>query len=94
MYITDNEIKKALLIFTDIFSGPASNSHVNRSSLQEKSAEALKEIEEKELKSLVETIFLKPLSSLRFRIAKENPATFVGSGQLEKIAQAIEEEKE
>ena len=93
MYITDNEIKKALLIFTDIFSGPASNSHVNRSSLQEKSAEALKEIEEKELKSLVETIFLKPLSSLRFRIAKENPATLVGSGQLEKIAQAIEEER-
>ena len=92
MYITDNEIKKTLLIFTDIFSGPASSSHVNRSSLQEKNAEALKEIEEKELKSLVETIFLKPLSSLRFRIAKENPATLVGSGQLEKIAQAIEEE--
>ena len=92
MYITDNEIKKALLIFTDIFSGPASNSHISRSSLQEKSAEALKEIEEKELKSLVETIFLKPISSLRFRIAKETPATFVGSGQLEKIAQAIEEE--
>ena len=92
MYITDNETKKALLIFTDIFSGPASNSHISRSTLQEKSAEALKEIEEKELKSLVETIFLKPLSSLRFRIAKENPATFVGSGQLEKIAQAIEEE--
>lgn len=92
MYITDNEIKKALLIFTDIFSGPASNSHISRASLQEKSAEALKEIEEKELKSLVETIFLKPLSSLRFRIAKENPATLVGSGQLEKIAQAIEEE--
>ncbi len=92
MYITDNETKKALLIFTDIFSGPASNSHISRSSLQEKSAEALKEIEEKELKSLVETIFLKPLSSLHFRIAKENPATLVGSGQLEKIAQAIEEE--
>lgn len=92
MYITDNETKNALLIFTDIFSGPASSSHVNRSSLQEKNAEALKEIEEKELKSLVETIFLKPLSSLRFRIAKENPATLVGSGQLEKIAQAIEEE--
>ena len=92
MYITDNEIKKALLIFTDIFSGPASNSHISRSTLQKKSAEALKEIEEKELKSLVETIFLKPLSSLRFRIAKENPATLVGSGQLEKIAQAIEEE--
>ena len=92
MYITDNETKKALLIFTDIFSGPASSSHVNRSSLQEKNVEALKEIEEKELKSLVETIFLKPLSSLRFRIAKENPATLVGSGQLEKIAQAIEEE--
>jgi len=92
MYITDNETKKALLIFTDIFSGPASSSHVNRSSLQEKNAEALKEIEEKELKRLVETIFLKPLSSLRFRIAKENPATLVGSGQLEKIAQAIEEE--
>lgn len=93
MYITDNEIKKVLLIFTDIFSGPASNSHISRASLQEKSAEALKEIEEKELKSLVETIFLKPLSSLRFRIAKENPATLVGSGQLEKIAQAIEEER-
>lgn len=92
MYITDNEIKKALLIFTDIFSGPASNSYISRSTLQEKSAEALKEIEEKELKSLVENIFLKPISSLRFRIAKENPATFVGSGQLEKIAQAIEEE--
>ena len=92
MYRTDSEIKKALLIFTDIFSGPASNSHISRSTLQKKSAEALKEIEEKELKSLVETIFLKPLSSLRFRIAKENPATFVGSGQLEKIAQAIEEE--
>lgn len=92
MYRTDNETKNALLIFTDIFSGPASSSHVNRSSLQEKSAEALKEIEEKELQSLVETIFLKPLSSLRFRIAKENPATLVGSGQLEKIAQAIEEE--
>ena len=92
MYITDNETKKALLIFTDIFSGAASNSHISRSTLQEKSAEALKEIEEKELKSLVETIFLKPLSSLRFRIAKENPATLVGSGQLEKIAQAIEEE--
>ena len=92
MYITDNETKKALLIFTDIFSGAASNSHISRSALQEKSAEALKEIEEKELKSLVETIFLKPLSSLRFRIAKENPATLVGSGQLEKIAQAIEEE--
>ena len=92
MYRTDNEIKKALLIFTDIFSGPASNSHISRSSLQEKSADALKEIEEKELKSLVETIFLNPLSSLRFRIAKENPATLVGSGQLEKIAQAIEEE--
>ncbi|AAS13267.1 MULTISPECIES: GTPase HflX [Treponema] len=92
MYITDNETKKALLIFTDIFSGPASNSHISRSTLQEKSAKALKEIEEKELKSLVETIFLKPLSSLRFRIAKENPATLVGSGQLEKIAQAIEEE--
>lgn len=92
MYITDNETKKALLIFTDIFSGPASNSHISRSTLQEKNTEALKEIEEKELKSLVETIFLKPLSSLRFRIAKENPATFVGSGQLEKIAQAIEEE--
>ncbi|MGI5059414.1 GTPase HflX [Treponema denticola] len=92
MYITDNEIKKALLIFTDIFSGPASNSHISRASLQEKSAEALKEIEEKELKSLVETIFLKPISYLRFRIAKENPATLVGSGQLEKIAQAIEEE--
>ena len=92
MYITDNETKKALLIFTDIFSGPASNSHISRSTLQEKSAEALKEIEEKELKSLVETIFLKPISSLRFRIAKENPATLVGSGQLEKIAQAIEEE--
>ena len=92
MHTTDNEIKKALLIFTDIFSGPASNSHISRSTLQKKSAEALKEIEEKELKSLVETIFLKPLSSLRFRIAKENPATLVGSGQLEKIAQAIEEE--
>jgi len=92
MYITDNETKKALLIFTDIFSGPASSSHISRSSLQEKNTEALKEIEEKELKSLVETIFLKPLSSLRFRIAKENPATLVGSGQLEKIAQAIEEE--
>ena len=92
MYRTDNEIKKALLIFTDIFSGQASNSYISRSSLQEKSAEALKEIEEKELQSLVETIFLKPLSSLRFRIAKENPATLVGSGQLEKIAQAIEEE--
>ncbi len=92
MHTTDNEIKKALLIFTDIFSGPASNSHISRSTLQEKSVEALKEIEEKELKSLVETIFLKPLSSLRFRIAKENPATLVGSGQLEKIAQAIEEE--
>ena len=92
MHITDNETKKALLIFTDIFSGPASSSHISRSTLQEKSAEALKEIEEKELKSLVETIFLKPLSSLRFRIAKENPATLVGSGQLEKIAQAIEEE--
>jgi len=91
MYITDNETKKALLIFTDIFSGAASNSHISRSTLQEKSAGALKEIEEKELKSLVETIFLKPLSSLRFRIAKENPATLVGSGQLEKIAQAIEE---
>lgn len=93
MYITNNETKKALLIFTDIFSGPASSSHISRSSLQEKSTEALKEIEEKELKSLVETIFLKPLSSLRFRIAKENPATLVGSGQLEKIAQAIEEER-
>ena len=92
MYRTDNETKNALLIFTDIFSGPASNSHISRSSLQEKSADALKEIEEKELKSLVETIFLNPLSSLRFRIAKENPATLVGSGQLEKIAQAIEEE--
>ena len=92
MYITDNEIKKALLIFTDIFSWPASNSHISRSSLQEKSADALKKIEEKELQSLVETIFLKPISSLRFRIAKENPATLVGSGQLEKIAQAIEEE--
>ena len=92
MYITDNETKKALLIFTDIFSGAASNSHISRSTLKEKSAKALKEIEEKELKSLVETIFLKPLSSLRFRIAKENPATLVGSGQLEKIAQAIEEE--
>ncbi|UTY29957.1 GTPase HflX [Treponema putidum] len=93
MYITDNEIKKALLIFTDIFSRPASNSHISRSSLQEKSADALKEeIEEKELKSLVKTIFLEPLSSLRFKIAKENPATLVGSGQLEKIAQAIEEE--
>ena len=92
MYITDNETKKALLIFTDIFSGPASSSHISRSTLQEKSAKALKEIEEKELKSLVETIFLNPLSSLRFRIAKENPATLVGSGQLEKIAQAIEEE--
>lgn len=92
MYITDNETKKALLIFTDILSGPASSSHISRSTLQEKSAKALKEIEEKELKSLVETIFLKPLSSLRFRIAKENPATLVGSGQLEKIAQAIEEE--
>ncbi|UYT07998.1 GTPase HflX [Treponema denticola] len=93
MYITDNETKKALLIFTDIFSGPVSSSHISRSSLQEKNTEALKEIEEKELKSLVETIFLKPLSSLRFRIAKENPATLVGSGQLEKIAQAIEEER-
>lgn len=93
MYITDNETKKALLIFTDIFSGQASNSHISRSTLQEKSAKALKEIEEDELKSLVETIFLKPLSSLRFRIAKENPATLVGSGQLEKIAQAIEEER-
>ncbi|EMB33040.1 GTPase HflX [Treponema denticola] len=92
MYITDNETKKALLIFTDIFSGPVSSSHISRSSLQEKNTEALKEIEEKELKSLVETIFLKPISSLRFRIAKENPATLVGSGQLEKIAQAIEEE--
>ncbi|UTD13260.1 GTPase HflX [Treponema denticola] len=92
MYITDNETKKALLIFTDIFSGPASSSYISRSSLQEKSADALKEIEEKELQSLVETIFLKPISSLRFRIAKENPATLVGSGQLEKIAQAIEEE--
>ncbi|UTY25269.1 GTPase HflX [Treponema denticola] len=93
MYITDNETKKALLIFTDIFSGPASSSHISRSSLQEKNTEALKEIEEKELKSLVETIFLKPISSLHFRIAKENPATLVGSGQLEKIAQAIEEER-
>ncbi|UTC66470.1 MULTISPECIES: GTPase HflX [unclassified Treponema] len=92
MYRTDNEIKKALLIFTDIFSGQASNSYISRSSLQEKSAEALKEIEEKELKSLVKTIFLEPLSSLRFKIAKENPATLVGSGQLEKIAQAIEDE--
>ncbi|XTB06040.1 GTPase HflX [Treponema denticola] len=93
MYITDNETKKALLIFTDIFSGPVSSSHISRSSLQEKNTEALKEIEEKELKSLVETIFLKPISSLRFRIAKENPATLVGSGQLEKMAQAIEEER-
>ncbi|AIN93710.1 GTPase HflX [Treponema putidum] len=93
MYITDNETKKALLIFTDIFSSSASNSHISRSSLHEKSADALKEeIEEKELKSLVKTIFLEPLSSLRFKIAKENPATLVGSGQLEKIAQAIEEE--
>ncbi|UTC79008.1 GTPase HflX [Treponema sp. OMZ 799] len=91
MYITDNETKKALLIFTDILSNPA-KTNISRSSLHEKSAEALKEIEEKELKSLVKTIFLKPLSSLRFRVAKENPATLVGSGQLEKVAQAIEDE--
>lgn len=91
MYITDNETKKALLIFTDILSSPAKN-NISRLSLHEKSAEALKEIEEKELESLVKTIFLKPLSSLRFRVARENPATLVGSGQLEKIAQAIEDE--
>ena len=41
MYITDNETKKALLIFTDIFSGPVSSSHISRSSLQEKNTEAL-----------------------------------------------------
>ncbi|UTC75202.1 GTPase HflX [Treponema sp. OMZ 792] len=91
MYITDNETKKALLIFTDILSSPV-KTNISRSSLHEKSGEALKEIEEKELESLVKTIFLKPLSSLRFRVAKENPATLVGSGQLEKIAQAIEDE--
>ncbi|EFW36994.1 GTPase HflX [Treponema phagedenis] len=80
------EQKKALLIFTDVYSEKIIGNY------NVKSFAALKAIEEEELKNLTETIFVNPVFSLRFNINTRNPATFVGSGQLEKIAETASEE--
>ncbi|QEK05086.1 GTPase HflX [Treponema phagedenis] len=80
------EQKKALLIFTDVYSEKIIGNY------NVKSFAALKAIEEEELKNLTETIFVNPVFSLRFNINTRNPATFVGSRQLEKIAETASEE--
>ncbi|WP_029410858.1 GTPase HflX [Treponema pedis] len=81
------EQKKAVLVFTDIYS-QVKNSliHTNVKNLT-----ALQSIEESELKSLSETILVNPVFSLRFKIGSPNPSTLVGSGQLEKILNVAEE---
>ncbi len=82
------EQKKAILIFTDIYKPPKPNTFVPQN---EKAFSVLKEIEEKELENLTETILINPIFSMRFKINKQNPATLVGKGQLEKIAIQAEE---
>ncbi len=83
--------KTALLIFTDTYKSPK-KSEIKISN-KEKTGLALKEIEEEELHSLTKTIFIEPLASMRFKLNKINPATFVGKGQLEKIAMRADAEE-
>ncbi len=86
MYDLKIKKKKALLIFTDIyFDMKKNNSLVSKTN--GKKIEALRHIEEDELCSLTKNIFIEPVFIMRFKIASPNPATLVGSGQLEKIAE-------
>ncbi len=83
--------KTALLIFTDTYQSPKKTEL--SISKNPKTSAVLQEIEEEELKSLTKTIFIQPLASMRFKVNKINPATFVGKGQLEKIAMRADAEE-
>ncbi len=83
--------KTALLIFTDTYQSPKKTEL--SISKNPKTNVALQEIEEEELKSLTKTIFIQPLASMRFKVNKVNPASFVGKGQLEKIAMRADAEE-
>lgn len=89
MYDLEIKKKKALLIFTDIYSDMKKNNSLV-SKTNEKKIEALRLIEEDELRSLVKNIFIEPVFIIRFKIASPNPAILVGSGQLEKIAETAQ----
>lgn len=89
MYNLQTENKKAILIFTDIYAEKKSDSLSGGADT--KNIQALKKIEEEELVSLAKTILVDPVFSMMFKVSSINPATLVGAGQLEKIANGVNE---
>lgn len=76
MYEIKEKTKRAFLVFTQI------NKNV--------SIETLDEIVQGELKKLVQNIALELVGSETFKLARENPATFLGSGQVKKLAEQVQ----
>lgn len=89
VYDLEIKKKKALLIFTDIYSDMKKNNSLV-SKTNGKKIEALRLIEEDELCSLTKNILIEPAYVMRFKIASPNSAFLVGSGQLEKIAETAQ----
>lgn len=80
----------AVLVFADIYS-ELKNNEFTLFFQEEKALSALQKIEEAELVNLAENISINPMYKLRFKVAKPNPTTLIGKGQLERLANLIEE---
>ena len=84
---TEESPHRAVLVFTDI-RVPRKGAEQSLFRAEDLRRLALQNMEESELRSLTAAVFVHPESSVRFKIAKPNPATLIGSGQLKKLAEA------
>ena len=84
---TEESPHRAVLVFTDI-RVPRKEAEQSLFRAEDLRRLALQSMEESELRSLTAAVFVHPESSVRFKIAKPNPATLIGSGQLKKLAEA------
>ena len=84
---TEESPHRAVLVFTDI-RVPRKEAEQSLFRAEDLRRLALQNMEESELRSLTAAVFVHPESSVRFKIAKPNPATLIGSGQLKKLAEA------
>ena len=84
---TEESPHLAVLVFTDI-RVPRKGAEQSLFRAEDLRRLALQNMEESELRSLTAAVFVHPESSVRFKIAKPNPATLIGSGQLKKLAEA------
>ena len=84
---TEESPHRAVLVFTDI-RVPRKGAEQSLFRAEDLRRLALQNMEESELRSLTAAVFVHPELSVRFKIAKPNPATLIGSGQLKKLAEA------